>query len=329
MVAASASAAPTNRVLFIGSGSVNRELSYTPVTVGGLTRVDITVRNDGKQNLSQSHLLVGLAPAHPIGSGLSIDSIDQIDSEAGDVCTVTATTIDCNYGSLTSRGAARDRTIAVFLSASLPGDQAFDAGLKVAENVQDVGSNANFALAGADNDPVLPPDDATDNAIEVGAGGCDDVSTYLRGSSPKSLDTCDLDDPNNENGQYSKVEFPGSLSAITLKEVGGECPLVDEACVGDAVIADIANDTTNDLITWTIKLDLVATNNADVKANQIVFHHYNDLGIETPVGGIANTKKNECKTASQSNCVIDVSILDGVLTGIFRTDGNGSGRMGS
>jgi hypothetical protein len=55
-------------------------------------------------------------------------------------------------------------------------------------------------------------------------------------------------------------------------------------------------------------------------------YHYNDAGLEAPIGGIANTKKNQCKPGG-SNCIESATIVGDILTVIYRSSGNGSTRL--
>jgi hypothetical protein len=297
------------RLIYFGSGPVtdlttNGDLDFSPVTAGGTTAAVVIVKNIDNQTLT--HVTVSIAS---LPGGMQIAAIDGADSSfcSPTIGAAPVASATCSFGNLAKN---KSRTITVVLTAPTAG--LVEPAFSISFNESKAPSGSNTHL-----------DEAQDLGFSVGAFSCDTVSTYLRGSATKTLATpCSLED--DPNGQTSTVAFPGSLTTLTLREVGGACPLED-GCIGDAVVADIVGDSTGDVIVWTLQVELGGQN---VNLNQLVVYHYNDAGVETPLGGIANTKKNECKTASQSSCIVDASITDDVLTVIYRSDGNGSTRLG-
>ncbi len=185
-----------------------------------------------------------------------------------------------------------------------------EAVVSVAESGNDNGSNLDSFSAQGE--------------FTVEAFSCDAVSAYRPGSSDKEVSTCDLTDPNNTNGQSAKVKLPAGLSQVTLSENGGvTCPVLSGlSCIGEEVEANITGDTTSDVITWTIEIQL---NGQSVNLNKLVVVHTSDEpeDVETQ---IALSKKNACKTASATNCG-SASVSGDVLTIVVQTPGNGKTRL--
>jgi hypothetical protein len=307
-----ATAADT-RLIYVGSGPVdtpeniaatNHDLDYTPVTAGGATATNVIVKSIDNQTLT--HVVVTFAN---LPAGFSIADISGAD--AGFCAGWTATGATCSFGNLAKN---QSRTFTVVFNAATAGSSAPVAGISFNESGNPNGGNTH-------------QETAEDLGFTVGAASCEVVSTYVRGNGAngaKSVETCGLADANNGNHQSSKVSFPSSLTTITLSETAGVCPF--DSCVGDLVTADIVGDSTSDVITWTIVIDLAAINKTDVQLNKLIVSHYNDAGVETPAGGIANTKKNACKPGGV-NCIESATIVDNVLTVIYRSSGNGGTRV--
>ena len=304
-----ATAADT-RLIYIGSGpadtpanidATNHDLDYTPVTAGGDTATNVIVKNIDNQTLT--HVVVTFVD---LPAGFSI--VDISGTDASFCAGWTATGATCSFGNLAKNAT---KTFTVVFNATTAGSPAPVAGISFNESTNPNGGNTH-------------QETAEDLGFTVGAASCDLISTYVRGNGAKSVETCGLADTNNGNHQSSKVAFPSSLTTITLSETAGACPF--DSCVGDLVTADIVGDSTSDVITWTIVIDLAGINKTDVQLNKLIVSHYNDAGVETPAGGIANTKKNACKPGGV-NCIESATIVDNVLTVIYRSSGNGGTRV--
>jgi hypothetical protein len=102
---------------------------------------------------------------------------------------------------------------------------------------------------------------------------------------------------------------------------------VVDGCFGASFNADLAGDSPTDLVTWNISVDLAAVGKTNLNLNKLVVYHYNDSNVLSPAGGIANTNKNACKSASAGNCIVSASITGTILTIEYRTLGNGKTRL--
>jgi hypothetical protein len=307
-------------------------LTFTPVTAGNMTFFDVVVKNAGGQTLNNVQLVVGydsatapenlrpvsttVTPTFPLAFSASPISVALASFSPGTPTCSTATgPITCAVGTL---NAGKSFTLQVVLTTALSSDAAniaVKAVTKVAENTNDNGANQDtFAAEGS---------------IAVAGFSCGTSSAYLPGSDPKSLGTpCSVGDPANDLHQSFGVKFPGRLTTLTLNEDGTStlCPTTD--CFGALFVADIAGDTTSDIVTWTVNIDLVAVNRTNLNLNKLVIYHYNDAGALSPAAGIANTKQNQCKSDTQANCVVSAVIdATNVLTVSFQTAGNGSTRI--
>ena len=329
----------TSKVVLIGSSTTTASgvndpgpaatgqalLTFTPVSAGNMTFFDVVVKNAGGQTLNNTQLSVGyddnptvegvrpvtttLTPTFPLAFSLSPTPV-TLSSSLPTNCNTTNGPINCTIGTLL---AGTSFTIGVVLSTSVAGTVAVKAVTKVAENTNDNGSNQDtFAAEGT---------------LSVGAFSCDGSSAYLPGSDPKSLSTCPVADARNANRESFGVAFPGHLTTLTLNEDGTStlCPVTD--CFGALFVADITGDTTSDIVTWTVNIDLVPIGKTNLNLNKLVIYHYDDAGVLSPATGIANTKQNLCKSTTQANCVVSAVITNDVLTVVFQTAGNGSTRI--
>jgi hypothetical protein len=308
---AGAAGAADTRLIYIGSGPIdtpaniaatNFDLDFTPVTAGGDSAANVIVKNIDNQTLT--HVVVTF---DNLPGGMTI--VDISGADAGACSGWTPDAAVCSFGNL-AKGKIRTFTIVVHAPNA-------DASAPVAD--------ISFNESDTPNGQNTHVESAQDIGFTVGAASCETVSTYVKGSGTKEVETCGLDDEDNTNGQSGKVKFPSSLTTITLSEVGGTCPIAD-GCIGDAVVADIVGDTTSDVLTWTIVIDLAQIGRTDLNLNKLIVYHYNDAGLEAPIGGIANTKKNQCKPGG-SNCIESATIVGDVLTVIYRSSGNGSTRL--
>jgi hypothetical protein len=335
-VVPASAARTTSKVVLIGSsiaGEVNdpgptgtgqAKLTFTPVTAGNLTFFDVVVKNAGGQTLNNVVLSVGyddnatvesvrpvastLTPTFPVAFPTGTVTLSSFTGTGCTAADATLGRIDCAVGTLTTGSSFHlEVVLATSVGASVP----LKAVTKVAENTNDNGSNQDtFAAEGV---------------LTVAPFSCVTSSAYLPGNSDqKTLDTCPLAGTHRES---LGVKFPGRLTTLTLKEDGTAnlCPTT--ACFGSTFVADIADDAATDIVTWTVQIDLVPLGKTNLNLNKLIVYHYDDAGVLSPAGGIANTKANKCTTGG-SNCIESATIVNDILTVVYRSNGNGSTRMG-
>jgi hypothetical protein len=288
-----ASAADT-RILFIGeTGGTNRVLEFTPVSAGNITKSDIYVKNQGKQNLTKSHLYIGIAPASALPAGVTVDRVYGADSG---VCTWTDTTVDCNFDSLTARGDTSDRSITVILAVATAGTYTLDAAVKVAESVADVGSNKNFAIA---TDTLVATETTCDSAAKFVLP--DEAAEINPGAS------CD-------NTQRSGLKAPASAAGTALfidDSLTGGCS-GKLKCFGFGVQAIVNGGADVDpYLTWEISYsaDLMK----GIGPDKVGFVH----GATTIRPGTL------CSSTVLTNCIVGWTLDSFGTTFTVRTPGNG------
>jgi hypothetical protein len=272
---AAAVSAGQTRLLEIGSpGQVAGVLSFTQVGPGGVTKTDVFVSNNGKQNLTKGHLLIGVAGGQPLPDGISI--ADVFGLQGAGTCSFTTSTLDCDFGSLTSKGPGKTRTVSIAFNvgSSAPASDIIIT-IKVAETVQDVGSNRNFEQA--------------QGSPAVDSASCHAYATYvLQVHAPLALEPTIADCSDEQQ-----------VSALHLHENSGNgfakyddltaavCTVGQLTCFGFEVNATVANGTTiSPYLIWTI------TYSADLMGNtnptKVAFQH----GTGAPL----TFKKNTCGT---------------------------------
>ena len=340
---ASAAPKPTSKSVLIGSstttgsgvndpgptGTGTANLTFLPVSAGNHTLFDVVVKNNGGQTLNNIQLSVGyddnntpengrpvttsLTPTFPVAFPAGNVTIASF-VPTGTTCAAADASlgpINCTVGTLPTGASFK---LQVELATTTGGGVPVKAVTKVAENTNDNGSNQDtFAAEGVLNIADFSCDSST--GYEAPNGGTN------------TLGTCPVTDTRNGNRQSFGVTFPGRLTTISLNEdaTANLCP--DTACFGSTFVASIVGDTTGDIITWNISVDLVPLGKTNLNLNKLVVYHWNDAGTLSPAGGIANTQKNQCKSDSQTNCFLSATITDNVLNAVFRTAGNGSTRL--
>jgi hypothetical protein len=250
-----------------------------------------------------------VVPQTPIALPANVTITDG--GTGGDLCTGGAT-LRCQIGTL---GARKSFTVTVTISSTRDAAAAViptKAVVTVAEIGNDQGSNVDtFAAEGS---------------LNLLAFSCDSISAFRTNNQSKVVSTCAVTDPLETNGQSATITLPSNLSAIGLNDaVAQDCPAQLATCYSNAAVeANIVGDTSSDTIAWVVDVKLAAGTNVNVL--KIVVYHEDDAGTVTL---IALTKKNACKTASQTNCgaaqIIQVDGVD-ILRVIFQTAGNGKAR---
>jgi hypothetical protein len=259
-------------------------LSFTPVSPGGATKTDVVVTNNGKQNLTKAHLLIGGTDGVALPDTISVADVFGL-SGAG-TCTFTAATVDCDYGSLTSKGAGKTRqvSIAFNVGATTPPSPIVIT-IKVAENVQDVGSNQNFQQA--------------TGTPTVDGPSCHGYATYI----------LSVHDALTLAGTSTDCTGQDQVSSLLLQKDSGNgfakfddltpavCTIGNLTCFGNEVSATVHNgDTILPYLTW--KITYSASLLGNINASKVAFQH----GTAAPI----TFKKNTCGAPEDftSDCIV-------------------------
>jgi hypothetical protein len=204
------------------------------------------------------------------------------------------------------------------------------AAAKVAENTNDNGTNQDTFEAGT-LDATGAPTPLTYS------GNCDDVNSYL---SPKNLTagTCKIGTTSEQTQiTYSKP------TAVNVKDTTSgpdqsTCAAADglDPIGSKYSEASITGETQDDIVTWTITVDLKATNQNGINPDKIVICHWNDDATHSFQDSTTTT--NLCTVPLARNldgtidmCTVSSGVVNNqghkILTVVFKTPGNGIGRM--
>jgi hypothetical protein len=271
------------RILEIHSpGAAQGSLTFSEVGPNGVTVTDVFVANNGKQNLTKGHLLIGGTAGVALPSGVSI--ADVFGLQGAGTCSFTAATLDCDFGSLTSKGPGKTRSVSIAFNVGATTSAAIVATIKVAETVQDVGSNRNYEEASG--------------IAAVDGASCHDYATYvLRIHGPLSLGPTDADcsgedqltslhlQPNSGNG-FAK--YDDSTPAV--------CTVGQLTCFGFEVDATVQNgETISPYLIWTITYSAELMGNTNPA--KVAFQH----GTAAPL----TFKKNTCPAEfAGDDCIV-------------------------
>ena len=315
--------AGNTRTVTVGSAADGLLPSVT-VSAGESIMFPLTVRNVGRQTLNNVMLAVGqdglplvveknpqtaVVPQPPIDLPAGVTLTDS--GTGGGLCSGGAQ-LSCTIGTLAAR-ASFEITVTVSstrtaAAATIP----TKAVVTVAEIGNDQGSNTDtFAAEGS---------------LNLLAFSCDSISAYRTHGQSKVVSTCAVTDPENANGQSATITLPAHLSTIALNDALAQaCPSQLATCYSNAAVeASIQDDAANDTLTWV--LDLKLAPGANVNVLKVVVYHEDDAGAVTL---IALTKKNVCRSATQTNCgIAEIVEIDGVevLRVTIQTPGNGKVR---
>jgi hypothetical protein len=251
-------------------------LSFSEVGPGGVTKTDVVVTNNGKQNLTKAHLLIGAPDGADLPADFSI--ADVFGLQGAGTCSFSATTLDCDFGSLTSKGPGKTRQVSIaFNVGAATSTSAIVITIKVAENVQDVGSNTNFQQASG--------------TPTVDGANCHGYATYVlsihgdlplapaaTGCAQDQLSSLGLK-ANSDGGSNGFARFDDSAPAV--------CTVSGLSCFGfvvDATVHD--NQTITPYLIWTITYSAALMHNVNPK--QVAFQHGSDP--------LLTAKKNTCGT---------------------------------
>jgi hypothetical protein len=315
---AGTAAGGNTRGVFVGT-STDGVLGPTPaVSAGEQTSFTVTVRNAGNQTLNHVMAYIGADDDPTVEANPQATYVPTLPVAfpAG----VTATAAGCSGGS----GAPLTCVI-----ATLGKGESFSTTVVISTTTavlaQTIPTKAIAYVAEIGNDNGANKDTfAAEGSLTFSAFSCDAVSAY-RALGSKTVSTpCGL---SSTNKQQSTVVLPSRLTTITLSEGASivACPAVSGLdCIGDAVFADIAGDATSDVVTWTLKYDIAGLS---INTNKLVVYHYNDqTNTLVPADGIALTKKDACKNATQTGCG-SASVTGTTLTIVVQTSGNGKIRL--
>lgn len=312
--------AGNTRAVTVGSAA-DGQLPSVTVSAGESIIFPLTVRNTGRQTLNNVMLALGqddrpdldeanpqtlVVPRPPINLP---DGVTISDNNTGAGRCAGGAQLTCTIGTLAARTSF---VITVFIASTEEAAAATiptKAVVTVAEIGNDQGSNADtFAAEGS---------------LNLLAFSCDSISAYRTHGQDNVVKTCDVTDPDNLNGQSASVTLPASLTTISLNDnVAQACPAQLDTCYSAAAVeALIEGDAASDTVKWILEVVLPAGTN--VNLTKIVVYHEDDFGGVTL---IPLTKKNACKTETQTDCgAAELVVIDGiqVLRVTIQTPGNG------
>ncbi|MEA2578548.1 MAG: hypothetical protein QOD78_2136 [Chloroflexota bacterium] len=313
--------AGNTRSVTVGSPT-DGQLPSVTVSAGESIIFPIRVSNNGRQTLNNVLLVVGqdgqplvdekdpqtaVVPQTPTNLPANVTI-----SDGADLCTDGAT-LRCQIGTLAARTSI---TVTVTISSTRAAAAAViptKAVVTVAEIGNDNGSNVDtFAAEGS---------------LNLLAFSCDSISAFRTNNQSKVVSTCAVTDPLETSGQSAIITLPAHLSAVGLTDnLAQACPAALATCYGNAAVeAKIDADTSLDTIAWVIDVKLAPGTNVNVY--KVVVYHEDDAGNVTL---IPLTKKDGCKSATQTNCgvaqIVDVNGTS-ILRVSFQTAGNGKARV--
>lgn len=294
-------------------------IAPSPVTAGGVFVFDVTARNLGNQTLTHATLGLGTGaasrtsadyadgaagpipdgtPSLPAGAEILAASLD------GSACDFDGAGASCAVGNF-GKGAVVTATFVVRAPASAVESWIWTT-FKVAENVNDQGSNRNTFFA--------------DAALSIGPTNSNAVSTYLLGNQPLKAGT-DGQEPVPGDPQRTTVEVPGGFGGLVSLVERDNPTGCSPKCIGQEVRANVRNGAVlTPYLLWTLVI-----NRTDVNASKGGVIHTLDNGADVT---IANTKANACSTKLPVNCIESfvVNKKAGTTTIVFRTPTNGAVR---
>ena len=303
LAAGTALASP--RDISVGS-TADGLLTPSTVSAGESTTFTVTVTNNSQQKFQHTTLYIG---ANGTGSAVDLPVAypTGVTASAPGCAANAANILVCSIGTL---GKAPFTTTVTLASATtvVAGPVTSKALVRVNE--------------GTDSGPNNQAFDAYGN-VNFSAFNCDSVTANRANQSNKVVTTpCGL---SSSNKQQSSIVLPAGRTIVTVQEGASlvACPVVTNlSCIGDATEAAITDDTTSDIVQWTIKYDITGKN---INTNKLVVYHYDDANNLSPVGGIS-LKNNACKANNPVNCGT-ATISGNELTIIFKTNGNGKTRL--
>jgi hypothetical protein len=291
------------RNLFVGSVT-NGELVFSPVTAGNATVTSVTIKNIGKQNLTDGHFVIGQGAAGALDSNIKVVAV--FGASSGVVCpaiTEPVSTLDCSLGSITAKPSGNTRSLNVVFSVATAGSFNIQVAVKVSETGSDVGSNANFKAASG--------------SLDVGVTSCDQEGNFYAAHSDETTDVVPSTACTNDIQRSSLVvKGRGNLgNALFVNDTTAatDCP-EPFVCFGNAVDGRVnGGDTVTPYVLWQI----FYTNEAlgSINPNKVAFRH----DATTIVAG----KKGLCATDLSVDCQEPFVTTSAGTLFIIRTGSNG------
>lgn len=313
------------RLVEFGSPGTPGVLTYTPVTVGGRTAVDVVIANAGGQTLTHVALLGGALaeqasnPESPPPSGPSLPAgASFVASYPLGACSVSGVvvagdSIACPIGTIVAGASVTLRfVIAAPPAVSTPPGYSSWLSVHLDEGTSSNGANTDTFFASG--------------PIAVGPASCDSVSSYF-------LDTEAVVISNQATAtsclQATTISGPTFSAQGAFASVGTQATTAcvpGYSCFGLLSLANVNNGQmpSGTFVTW----DIVWSSSI-LSGKPKGFIHF--LDQPDPVTGlmyevISFKRSSACATASQTNCWVALNATSTSFEAIVRTPSNGSGR---
>ena len=300
---ASPVAAGNTRTVTFGSGGVHGAFVLTPVTAGGVTVVELTATNAGRQTLTKAVMAIGSlaatgTPVLPEGMTIIGATLDGV------ACSITddARGAACDAGNFVRRAGVTGTFILQTPTATLSG-AGIGASFKVAENVQDQGSNTNTFIA--QSTITTAPTNSDGNATYLLPGQALTLGTAGQAHLAGDIQTVSLRVPGAAGGLIAITESDGP-SGCTPK------------CIGQEVRANVRNGAAlAPYLEWTL---VIATTDVQPSKGGVI-HTLDNGNVVT----IENVRRNQCSDRKTTDCIVsfEVDRQAGTTTIVFRTPSNG------
>jgi hypothetical protein len=295
--------AADTRTIYIGDpGGTNGSLTYTPTKPGGLTAVDIQVRNDGVQTINHATLLGGAAldaaPENPLFPKPLDQSLPDGFTYAAvfpaDDCTISTAgdSLSCDLGTL-SGGAERTYRVVIATTGPTAGTFETSYGVYLAEGNQTGTNQDNFYATGT----------ITTQAAACTASGNTDANYFLP-ANLVSLTTADCS--SSTGGQNAAIASKaavggqGSFGQLSIESTTLVCP-AGYTCYGTAVAATVLDGgPVPGGLSWTIRW-------FGIRSLAGVIHFHDSYVAGDPDFGddytiITFKQKDKCDASLPTNC---------------------------
>ncbi|MGK2850556.1 MAG: hypothetical protein ACSLFN_06585 [Candidatus Limnocylindrales bacterium] len=337
---ATVTAADTRDILVNSPGALNGVLTFTPTSPGGLTAVDVTVKNNGGQTINSIRLLGGTAaddapvnPLFPAPSGPSLPSgaayVEVFPQGSAPDCDLadgaTAATLTCDIGTLRAGRSVTYRIIIDTPTVTAPatgGTYPAWFGVYVAEG-NATGTNQDNFYASGSIVTATPTCSANENQNKN--------ANYFLPNESVSLTTSSCNESNNVQ-QTGKIETnavgaQGTYAETSITGLGSLCSTIGYTCYGSAVTAEVLDgQTVADGVQWTIRW-------YGTRSMAGVIHFWDSYVAGDATYGddytvIPFTKKSQCSAKLTTNCWVSTAASKGNVTpswfeAVFRTPNNG------
>ena len=311
------------RVVVFGSPGTPGLLTYTPVTLGGRTAVEVVIANAGGQTLTHVALLGGVLaeqasnPLSPPPPGPSLLSgASYAASYPLGACSISGVvaagdSIACPIGTLVAGASV---TLRIVIAAPPAVSPSYSSWLAVH---LDEGTSSN----GANTDTFF-----ASGPLAVGPASCNSVSSYFLDTEAVVISNQATATPCLQATTISGPTFSteGAFASVGTRQTT-DCP-PGYSCFGLLSLANL-NDgqmPSGTFVTW----DIVWSSTI-LSGRPKGFIHF--LDQPDPVTGltyavISFKRSSACATASQTNCWVALNATSTSFEVILRTPSNGSGR---